>query len=133
MHPRGIPVIHGKTVLGLVPARGGSKGVPRKNLQPLAGKPLLQWTAEAALASRYVDRVILSTEDDEIAAVGARIGLDVPFRRPDELATDTAHVIDVVSHALDNVTETYDLLLLLEPTSPLRTADDIDACLEVLL
>lgn len=119
-------------VLGLIPARGGSKGVPRKNIKPLAGKPLLAYTAEAALAARHLTRVMLSTEDEEIAAVGRTCGLDVPFLRPAELAQDTTPSLPVVQHALRWLREqgeTFDALCLLQPTNPLRRAADIDACL----
>jgi CMP-N-acetylneuraminic acid synthetase len=122
-------------VLGLVPARGGSKGVPRKNVRLLAGKPLLQWTAEAALAATRLDRVVLSTDDEEIADVGRRCGLDVPFLRPAELARDDTPTLPVVRHALSWVEERgsrYDAVCLLQPTSPFRSARDIDACIELL-
>ncbi len=121
-------------VLGVVPARGGSKGIPHKNLVPLGGRPLLAWTAEAALASR-LDRVVLSTDSDRIADVGRSLGLDVPFLRPSDLATDAAASIDVVLHALDALDPagtTYAAAMLLQPTTPLRTAADIDAALDLL-
>lgn len=126
-------MIGGKTVLALVPARGGSKGVPGKNVRPAGGKPLIAWTVEAARKSRYVDRVILSSDDPSIAAVAARFGCEVPFMRPAELATDEADSMSVVRHALKSLPERYDFLLLLQPTSPLRTAADIDAALEQCL
>lgn len=126
-------MIGGGKVLGVIPARGGSKGVPRKNLRPLAGKPLLQWTAEVALVSRFIDRLILSTDDDEIAQVGVSLGLDVPFRRPAAAATDTATGADVVRHAIRAVGEQFDYLVYLEPTTPFRSTADIDACLERLV
>ena len=125
-------MIGSRTVLGLIPARGGSKGIPRKNLRRLAGKPLLEWTAEAALASRFIDRVVLSTDDAEIASVGASLGLDVPFERPAAAASDTASAADVISHAIGEIGRSYDYLVYLEPTTPLRLAKDIDACLERL-
>ena len=125
-------MIRGGKVLGLIPARGGSKAVPRKNLRSLAGKPLLQWTAEAGLASRFIDRLVLSTDDDEIAQVGASLGLDVPFRRPAAAASDTAGAAEVVRHALAELSERFDYLVYLQPTSPLRSTADIDGCLERL-
>jgi len=125
-------VIGAGLVLGVIPARGGSKGLPRKNLRPLAGKPLLQWTAEAASASRLIDRLILSTDDDEIARVGASLGLDVPFRRPAAAASDRATAADVVRHALEALPERFDFLVYLQPTSPLRSTEDIDRCLQRL-
>src|SRR5829696_7006130 len=88
-------------VLGLIPARGGSKGVPRKNIKLLCGKPLLAYTAESARASKLLTRVILSTEDDEIAEVGRKLGIDVPFMRPAELAEDTTPTLPVVLHAVE--------------------------------
>ena len=122
-------------VLGLIPARGGSKGVPRKNVRPLGGKPLLQWTAEAALAAKSLARVVLSTEDEEIAAVGRRCGVDVPFMRPTELAADDTPTLPVVQHALGALAargDRYDAVCLLQPTSPFRIAGDIDGCVELL-
>ena len=122
-------------VLGLVPARGGSKGVPRKNVRPLGGKPLLQWTAEAALAATRLDRVVLSTEDEEIAQVGRRCGLEVPFMRPAELAGDDTPTLPVVAHALDALQaagSVFDAICLLQPTSPFRAAADIDGCITLL-
>ena len=122
-------------VLGLIPARGGSKGVPRKNLKPLCGKPLLAYTAEAALASKYLSKVILSTDDAEIAELGRSLGVDVPFIRPAELAEDTTPTFPVVIHAvqhLENEGETFDAVCLLQPTNPLRTGADIDECVRLL-
>lgn len=120
--------------LGLIPARGGSKGVPRKNIRPLAGKPLLQYTAEAALAARSLARIILTTDDEEIAETGRRCGLDVPFLRPAELAQDDTPTLPVMQHAVDWLEqqgETYEAICLLQPTNPLRGPEVIDACLEL--
>lgn len=123
-------------VLGLIPARGGSKGIPHKNIVPLAGRPLLAWTCEAALASTSLSRVVLSTDDEEIAEVGRAWGVEVPFMRPAVLATDTAASADVAMHALAWLREhdgwDADLLVLLQPTSPLRTARHIDEALAAL-
>jgi CMP-N-acetylneuraminic acid synthetase len=122
-------------VLGLIPARGGSKGVPRKNIRLLGGKPLLQWTAEAALGAKCLARVVLSTEDEEIAAVGRDCGLDVPFMRPMELADDATPTLPVVQHALRTLEasgETFDAVCLLQPTSPFRSTGDIEACVALL-
>lgn len=119
------------TTLGVVTARGGSKGIPRKNLVDLGGRPLLAWTAEAALASG-LDRVVLSTDDDEVAEVGRALGLDVPVRRPSELAGDGALSIDVVLHMLDAIGDPQvHAVMLLQPTAPLRTTADIDGVLEL--
>lgn len=123
-------------VLGVIPARGGSKGIPRKNLRELGGRPLLAWTAEAALSASRLSRVVLSTDDDEIAEAGRVLGLDVPFRRPAELATDSARAIPVMQHALDEVERVgsivYDVAVMLQPTTPFRTAADIDNTLALL-
>jgi len=124
-----------KTILGLIPARGGSKGLPRKNIKTLLDKPLIAWTIEQALASKYLDRVIVSTDDEEIAEVSKEYGAEVPFLRPEELATDEAKGIDVVLYAIDWMERNdkpYDLLMLLQPTSPLRTSNDIDKAIELL-
>jgi CMP-N,N'-diacetyllegionaminic acid synthase len=121
-------------VLGIITARGGSEGVPRKNIRPLAGKPLLQYTAEAALAARQLERVVLTTDDEEIASVGRGCGLDVPFLRPAELARDDTPTLPVLKHAvsaLEAEGDRYDAVCLLQPTSPFRTVADIDGCLEL--
>lgn len=122
--------------LGLIPARGGSMRLPRKNLLPLAGKPLLARTVEAARNARYLDRVVLSTDNLEIAAIGREFGADVPFLRPVKLASDTASTVDVALHALRSLQaqgEHYDFVVILQPTSPLRSSADIDAAIELLL
>jgi CMP-N,N'-diacetyllegionaminic acid synthase len=122
-------------VLGVIPARGGSKGIPRKNLRLLGGKPLVAWTIEAARGSRLT-RTVLSTDDPQIAEVGRRFGAEVPFLRPAELATDRANAIPVMQHALRAVEalsgDTYEALMMLQPTTPLRTAADINAALALL-
>lgn len=115
----------------MITARGGSKGLPRKNVLPAGGKPLIAWTVTAAQEAQCVDRVVLSSDDDEIMAVAATWGCDVPFRRPGELASDTASSMDVVLHALDQLPG-YDYVALLQPTSPLRNAADIDAAFALL-
>lgn len=118
--------------LGLIPARGGSKGIPGKNLAMVCGRPLLAYTVDAALGSRLLTRVILSTDSEEIARVGRSLGVDVPFMRPPELASDTIPTINVILHALRALSEagqSYDALCLLQPTNPLRTSEMIDqAC-----
>src|SRR5580704_13363907 len=124
-------------ILGLITARGGSKGIPRKNIIPVAGKPLLAWTIEAARGSASVDRVVLSTDDEEIAGVGRQFGAEVPFMRPGALAGDTAGSLGVALHALDWAAREGGgepgYLLILQPTSPLRTSEDIDAVFELAL
>lgn len=122
-------------VLGIIPARGGSKGVPRKNIKMLCGKPLLAYTADGALAARRLSKVVLSTEDEEIAQIGRDLGIEVPFMRPVELAEDTTPTMPVVLHAvktLERSGESFDAVCLLQPTNPLRRPADIDACIELM-
>jgi N-acylneuraminate cytidylyltransferase len=119
-------MIQGKRILGIVAARGGSKGLPKKNILQLGGKPLIAWSIIAAAGSQYLDRTIVSTDNNEIAEIARSAGGDVPFVRPTELGTDDASIIDVVLHAVDNLSETYDYVMLLQATSPLRTSSDID-------
>lgn len=115
-----------RTVLALIPARGGSKGLPGKNILRVSGRPMIDWTIAAAMSARCVDRVVLSSDDEAIAACAREAGCDVPFRRPADLAMDTTAMIDVVLHALDQLPG-FDIVALLQPTSPLRIAEDIDA------
>lgn len=122
-------------VLGIIPARGGSKGVNRKNIKPLSGKPLLAYTAESALAAKKLTRTILSTEDAEIADIGKSLGIDVPFMRPAELAEDSTPTFPVILHSVNELEargEHYDAICLLQPTNPLRRAKDIDKCIDML-
>lgn len=123
-------MINGKSVLAVITARGGSKGIPGKNIRMVAGKPLIAWTIDAAKPSRYIDRLILSTDDEKIASVAAEFGCEVPFRRPQNLAQDDTPGIEPVLHAVEMLPH-YDHVILLQPTSPLRTTEDIDACLEL--
>lgn len=118
-----------KRILALIPARGGSKGIKGKNIIDLCGKPLISYTISEALESDYIDRVIVSTDNDSIAKVAREYGAEVPFVRPDKLASDTAKTIDVVLHAMDFFCandEQFEILVLLQPTQPLRTVKDID-------
>lgn len=129
-------MIENKRIISIIPARGGSKGVPRKNIKQLLGKPLIAWTIEEAKSSKYIDRVVVSTDDEEIAEKSKKYGAEVPFLRPEELATDDAKTIDVILHALNWLKtreDYYDFLVLLEPTSPLRDVEDIDKCIEILI
>lgn len=118
-------------VLAIIPARGGSKGVPHKNIIPICGKPLIVYTIEPALEALklgVIDKLIVSTDDEEIAEVSKNAGADVPFMRPDYLSNDTAKSVDVMIHAADFYKEQgidYDTILLLQPTAPLRSVDDI--------
>lgn len=123
--------------IGVIPARGGSKAIPHKNIHPLLGKPLIAYTIEAALASKLLTDVVVSTEDPEIATVAASWGAQVPFVRPAELATDEALSLPVVRHAVNELEKAkslkYDVVLMLQPTTPMRTADDIDEGIRLLL
>ena len=122
-------------VLGIVPARGGSKGVPDKNIRPLAGHSLLEYTARAAHDAGVLDRVILSTDSAAIADVGRRAGLDVPFLRPAALAADDTPMLPVLKHAIETLSTTgwvADMIVLLQPTSPLRRPDHIRRVVELL-
>lgn len=122
-------------VLGVVTARGGSKGIPRKNIRLLLGKPLLQYTAECVRGSRRLARVVLSTEDSEIADLGRRLGLEVPFLRPEELARDetpTIPVLEDVVAKLEAAGDRFDAIMTLQPTSVLRRPEDIDGSIELL-
>lgn len=112
-------------VLAIITARGGSKGLPRKNVLPLGGTPLIAWTVRAALDARCIARVIVSTDDDEIAAAARAAGAEVPFQRPVALASDTASSVDVMVHALDELSG-FERAVLLQPTSPFRTGADLD-------
>jgi len=123
------------TVLGLIPARGGSKGIPRKNLRRLKGQSLLERTFECAVASGVVDRLILSTDDAEIARHAEELGLEVPFMRPAEYATDESPMIDVAQHALRwyaEQGESADMLMTLQPTSPLRKPEHLRRAMEMI-
>jgi CMP-N-acetylneuraminic acid synthetase len=124
-------------IVAIIPARGGSKGVPRKNVKPLAGKPLIAYTIEQALSSRYIDRVIVSTEDEEIAEISKHFGAEVPFLRPAELAGDRVGTVDVLLQAIkwleEREKDDFDILVLLHVTTPLRTVGDIDGCIEMLI
>lgn len=116
-------------ILGLIPARGGSKGIPGKNIKPLAGKPLLAYTAEAALQSDLLVKTILSTDDEAIAEVGNLFGIDVPFLRPSEFAQDGSPTLGVILHALEfleNSGQHFDAVCLLQPTTPFRTEGFVD-------
>jgi N-acylneuraminate cytidylyltransferase/CMP-N,N'-diacetyllegionaminic acid synthase len=124
------------SILAVIPARGGSKGIPGKNIKKLSGKPLIAYTIEQARASKYIDRIVVSTDDDAIANVARRYGAEVPFMRPKSLARDTSGMMGVLIHALtwaeQRENRFYDMVVLLQPTSPLRTADDIDKCVKLL-
>lgn len=114
------------SVLGLITARGGSLGVPRKNLREVGGRSLIRRAVESGLTAQCLDRVVLSSDDPEIIQAALLAGCDVPFVRPTELSTAEATTMAAVRHALETLEERYDLLVLLQPTSPFRSAEDID-------
>lgn len=125
-----------KRILAMIPARGGSKGLPGKNIKPLLGRPLIGWTVAQARSSRLLDRIIADTDSPAIAAAAKRCGAEVPYLRPPGLAGDNARIIDVVLHSLDYFEkrgEKFDYFLLLEPTSPLRKPGDIDRAIKILV
>ena len=129
-------MINGKNVVAIIPARGGSKGLPGKNKKIFAGKPLIAWTISAARESSYVDSVVVTTDDKKIAEISSKYGAEVPFNRPKSLSSDKAKMIDVVIHCLDFLIEHvkyYDIVVLLQPTSPLRRPCDIDRALKIFI
>jgi CMP-N,N'-diacetyllegionaminic acid synthase len=118
------------SLLALIPARGGSKGIPRKNIRELCGKPLIAWSIEVAQESDLVDKVVVSTDDEEIAEIALNYGAEVPFLRPSELSQDETPGIEPVLHALNKLPQ-FDMTLILQPTSPLRNVADIDGILKM--
>ncbi len=126
----------GKKILALIPARGGSKRLKRKNVLPLLGKPLIAWSIQHGLESEYIDKVVVSTEDEEIAKVAKKYGAEVPFMRPKDLARDDTPTMDVVLHAInffEKKGEQFDYLVLLQPTSPIREVKTLDEAIETLI
>lgn len=124
-----------KTILAIIPARGGSKGLPGKNIKPLCGKPLIAWSIEQAKSSKYIDEIFVSTDSQEIADVAIDYGIQVPFLRPKELASDTSPSSEFVLHTINyyrKIGLEFDYIILLEPTSPLRKKDDIDNAIQLL-
>lgn len=121
----------GKTFLAIIPARGGSRRLPRKNVLDLAGKPLIAWSIEAGLDSKYIDKVIVSSDDEEILNISKQFGAETIIR-PDELANDTATTFDALKHTIENI-KAHDYVVLLQPTSPLRNAQHIDEAIELLI
>ncbi|NIY94310.1 acylneuraminate cytidylyltransferase family protein [Vibrio diazotrophicus] len=126
-------MINNKRVLALIPARGGSKRLPRKNILSLGDKPLIAWTIDAAKKSKYIDEVIVSTDDEEISDIAQCYGANVPELRPSFLSSDEATTQSVVFYTLDKFGVSTDILVLLQPTSPLRTYVHIDESIEMLL
>jgi N-acylneuraminate cytidylyltransferase/CMP-N,N'-diacetyllegionaminic acid synthase len=133
----GMICVNEEFMLAIIPARGGSKGVPKKNIRLLGGKPLIQWTIEAAMHATNLDRVILSTDDEEIAEVCKPLGVEIPFMRPKELARDDSRGIDTYIYTIDRLNEKLDYgykeFVVLQPTSPLRLPEDIDNSIDLYL
>ncbi|NCD13046.1 MAG: acylneuraminate cytidylyltransferase family protein [Epsilonproteobacteria bacterium] len=123
-------MLNGKTFLAIIPARGGSKRLPRKNVLEIGGKPLIAWSIDAAIKSSYIDKVIVTSDDAEILEIAQHYGADI-VKRPIELAKDTATTYDAIKHTVDNV-EKYDYIILLQPTSPLRNEQHIDEAINLL-
>ncbi len=123
-----------RKILAIIPARGGSKGLPRKNVLPFMGKPLIAYTIEAAKKSKYISKIIVSTEDEEIAKISYKYGAEIPFMRPLELAQDNSSTNDVIKYTVDELKEREqyepDIICVLQCTSPLRTSEDIDKTIE---
>lgn len=125
-------MIEGNRVLGLIVARRGSIGLPNKNLALLAGTPLMDYTVKEAHKSKYLDKLVISTDSDEIARLATELGCEAPFIRPGNLATDKSTTVDVAIHAVANIPD-FEILSILQPTSPLRIAEDIDKSIEALV
>lgn len=123
-------MLEGKTFLAVIPARGGSKRLPKKNILKLDNKPLIGWTIEAAKKSRYIDDIVVSSDSNEILNIAATYGVRA-LKRPSELSGDTASTFDTLKHAIKN-SKKYDYIILLQPTSPLRTVEDIDGAIQYL-
>ncbi len=124
-------MLNGKSFLAIIPARGGSKRLPRKNVLNLAGKPLIAWTIEAAKHSKYIDKILVSSDDAEILQIADDLRVDTS-KRPKELASDTATTVSVIEHVLQQSFGKFDFIVLLQPTSPLRNAHHIDEAIELL-
>lgn len=124
-------MIKGRSVLAIIPARGGSKGLPGKNIVDLGGKPLIAWTIEAAHSSKYIDRLILTSNDEDIMNVAEKYGCEVPFIRPEEFSKDDSPTMEALFHAFLTLEESYDMVVLLQPTSPFRKREDIDGCIKL--
>jgi len=126
-----------REILGIIPARGSSKSIPKKNLYPLCGRPLIEYTFEAAKGSKYLSRIVLTTDDEQIASLGEHNEIEVPFLLPDNLAQNDTFALPVIQHAIDYLEkhEGYspDIIVILQPTSPLRKARHIDEAIELLL
>ncbi len=127
-------MFNNQKILALIPARGGSKGIKDKNIISLAGKPLIFYSIEAAKHSKYIDDIVVTTDSEKIAEISKQYGASIPFMRPIELAADTSKTIDTILHAIQTLKtmgKEYDVLILLQPTQPLRTNKDIDEAIEI--
>ena len=128
-------MINRRRILGVIPARGGSKGIPKKNIKKICGKPLIEYTIIEAKKSKYIDELIVSTDSKEIANVCRSLGINVPFIRPKKFASDSARAIGVVKHAVISMEKIhriqYDIVVYLEPPNPLRIVEDIDNSIEI--
>lgn len=125
-----------KEILAIIPARGGSKGIPKKNLKRLLGKPLIEYTIKAATESKYINRIMVSTDDKEIKETAFKLGVEVPFLRPDYLATDTSKIIDTCLDVLNRFKDLNyipNIVVLLQPTSPLRNSNHIDEAINIFI
>lgn len=120
-----------KKVLAIIPARGGSKGLPKKNILDLQGKPLITWSIEASLNSKYIDTTIVTSDDDKILEIAKSLGVTT-IKRPASLASDTSSSESVIKHVLDSINDTYEYIILLQPTSPLRKAQHIDEAFSLI-
>ncbi|WP_305862899.1 acylneuraminate cytidylyltransferase family protein [Helicobacter cholecystus] len=125
-----------KSFLAIIPARSGSKGLPNKNIKNLCGHPLMAWSIKAGLKSKYIDKVVVTTDSEEYAEIAKSYGAEAPFLRPKELSLDTSTTFDSIKHTIDfyqnELQQTFDYIVLLEPTSPLREVEDIDNAIEIL-
>jgi len=124
-------MFHGKTLLGIIPARAGSKRLKNKNRLKIAGKPLITWTIEAALESKYIDHVVVTSDEDKILSISESFGVS-KIKRPSNLANDTATTFDTVRHVIETIKKKYDFIVLLQPTSPLRNSEHIDKAINTL-
>lgn len=127
-------MFNGKKIIAIIPARGGSKGIPRKNITLLSGEPLIKWSINTALKCSFCDEVIVSTDDLEIKQIAIQAGASVPFLRPAHLATDTAKTVDVICDVLQHfkkLKKQFDIVILLQPTQPFRTTEDIEQALKI--
>jgi len=126
-------MINGKKVIAIIPARGGSKRLPKKNILPLNGKPLIGWSIDEAKNSQYIDEIFVSTDDPAIADISESYDISIPELRPDELSSDNARTDDVLTYTLGKFGEGFDIVILLQPSSPLRTSKHIDEALELFI